>query len=74
MTRIGHISIIEGGAILNGGGWPYPNERRFKNPIERRARFMDVGIFVGIIALCLTCFMAGVQYGKDHGHNNDRPA
>ncbi len=27
---------------------------------------MDVGIFVGIIALCIACFMAGVQYGKDH--------
>ena len=27
---------------------------------------MDIGTFVGIIALCITCFMAGVQYGKDH--------
>ena len=27
---------------------------------------MDTGIFVGIIALCVACFMAGVQYGKDH--------
>ena len=27
---------------------------------------MDVGIFIGVIALCITCFMAGVQYGKDH--------
>ena len=29
---------------------------------------MDVGIFVGIVALCIACFMAGVQYGKDHKH------
>ena len=27
---------------------------------------MDVSLFVGIIALCITCFLAGVQYGKDH--------
>lgn len=27
---------------------------------------MDVGLFVGIIALCIACFMVGVQYGKDH--------
>lgn len=27
---------------------------------------MDVGIFVGIIALCISCFMLGIQYGKDH--------
>lgn len=35
---------------------------------------MDIGIFVGIVALCIACFMAGVQYGKDHGNNNDRPS
>lgn len=29
---------------------------------------MDVGTLVGIIALCVTCFMAGVQYGKDHSY------
>ncbi len=27
---------------------------------------MDVGLFVGVVALCITCFLAGVQYGKDH--------
>ncbi len=27
---------------------------------------MDVGTLVGIIALCVSCFLAGVQYGKDH--------
>ena len=27
---------------------------------------MDVETLAGIIALCVTCFMAGVQYGKDH--------
>ena len=27
---------------------------------------MDIGTLIGLIALCITCFMAGVQYGKDH--------
>lgn len=27
---------------------------------------MDIGILIGLIVLCITCFMAGVQYGKDH--------
>lgn len=27
---------------------------------------MQVEIFVAIIALCISCFMLGVQYGKDH--------
>ena len=35
---------------------------------------MTVELFIGIIALCISCFMLGVQYGKDHGHNNNRPA
>ncbi len=33
---------------------------------------MDMNTLVGIIALCVGCFMAGVQYGKDHGNKNDR--
>ena len=31
---------------------------------------MDI---VGIIALCLTCYMAGVQYGKDHRNEKQPP-
>ena len=27
---------------------------------------MDMETFIGILALCVACFMAGVQYGKDH--------
>ena len=33
---------------------------------------MNVDTLVGVIALCIACFMAGVQYGKDHTHKNDR--
>ncbi len=29
---------------------------------------MDAGILIGVLAFGLTCFMAGVQYGKDHRH------
>lgn len=29
---------------------------------------MDIGIFIGVVALCIACFSAGVQYGKDHRH------
>lgn len=27
---------------------------------------MDIGLFIAVVALCFTCFLAGVQYGKDH--------
>ncbi len=29
---------------------------------------MDVDTLMCVIALCVACFMAGVQYGKDHGN------
>ena len=34
---------------------------------------MDIGIFVGIIGLCISCYMLGVQHEKDHENKNDRP-
>ena len=33
---------------------------------------MDMSTLIGLIALCIACFMAGVQYGKDHRNKNDR--
>ena len=33
---------------------------------EKGGLLMDVGTLAGIIALCVSCFLAGVQYGKDH--------
>lgn len=28
-----------------------------------------IGLLIGIPSLCVACFMAGVQYGKDHPNN-----
>ena len=33
---------------------------------EKGGLLMDVGTLAGIIALCVSCFLAGVQYEKDH--------
>ena len=44
-----------------------------KNPIRKEGVLMDIGIFVGIIGLCISCYMLGVQHEKDRGNKNDRP-
>ena len=38
-----------------------------KNPDGKEGILMDIAVFIGIISLCISCFMLGVQYGKDHG-------
>ena len=27
---------------------------------------MSIELFIALLGLCITCYMAGVQYGKDH--------
>ena len=55
------------------GGWLSSYLKGGKNPIRKEGVLMDIGIFVGIIGLCISCFSLGMQFGKDYGNKNDRP-
>ena len=60
-------------ATTTVGGWLLrQNEIAVLNNLPNEQKFDTKGVvlmdMINIVALCIACFMAGVQYGKDHAN------